>query len=218
MKFLQNPILRAIAAIVVGVLLLKFQTAVLHGLTIAFGVMFLVVGIIALLGWINSRRKKVDYHIFDADGKELKDEQPMFPIAGLGSLILGVMMAVSSDIFLIWMMCLLSAVLVLGALNECMNLWSARKYATVHPALWLCPLVIIGAAVFVICKGWLVEPTDESLTMIILGAAALVYAVVEVVFFFMFYSKKKAWDKEQERKAAEALEPAEADSAVIVTD
>lgn len=215
MKFLQNPILRAVAAVVVGVLLLKFSTAVLHGLTIACGIMFLVVGIIALLGWINSRRKKVDYRVYDADGKELKDEQSMFPIAGLGSLVLGIMMAVSSNLFLIWMMCLLSAVLILGALNECMNLWSARKYAAVHPALWLCPLVIIGAAVFVICKGLVPPEQIESLTMIVLGVTALVYTVVEVVFLFLFYGKKKAWDNEQEKKASAAMEPTDA---IIVSD
>jgi len=215
MKFLQNPILRAIAAIVVGVLLLKFSSAVLHGLTVAFGIMFLVMGIIALLGWINERRKKVDYHIYDANGKEVKESQPMFPIAGLGSLILGVMMIVDSQHFIIWMMCLLSAVLILGALNECMNLWSARKYAKVHGGLWLIPLLIIGGAVFVICKG-LVPPEEiEQLTIIILAASALLFAVAEVVFFFMFYGKKKAWDKEKEQKAQEVIEPADA---IVVSD
>lgn len=215
MKFLQNPILRAIAAIVVGVLLLKFATAVLHGLTIAFGIMFLAVGIIALLGWINSRRKKVDYRVYDAKGKELDDDTTMFPIAGLGSLILGVIMAVSSNLFLIWMMCLLSAVLILGALNECMNLWSARKYASVHPALWLCPLLIAGAAIYVICKGLVPPEQIEPLTMTILGVAALVFAVIEIVFMILFYGKKKAWDKAQEQKPAQTAAPADA---VIVSD
>ena len=216
MKFLQNPILRAIAAIVVGVLLLKFNDAVLHGFIIGFGILFLAIGILALLGWINERSKKVDYRILDADGKELKGNKTSFPIAGLGSLILGIMLTISSgeELFRCWMTCLLSAVFILGALNECMNLWSARKYTSVHPALWLCPLIIIGAAVFVICKG-LVPPVEGSPTVLILGICALVYAVIEIVFLILFYSKKKAWDKAQEQKPAQTAAPADA---VIVTD
>ena len=50
MKLLRISIIRAIAAVVVGVLLLKYDEAVLKGLTIALGVMFLIAGVVSLLG------------------------------------------------------------------------------------------------------------------------------------------------------------------------
>ena len=95
MKLLQISIIRAIAAIVVGVLLLKYDEAVLKGLTIAIGILFLIAGIVSLVEWINLRRKKADFRVMDdgEGGKSKGDNsQPMFPIVGLGSVLLGLIL------------------------------------------------------------------------------------------------------------------------------
>ena len=49
MKLFRYSIIRALAAIVAGILLLKFQGATLKGLTIGLGLMFLVAGMMLVI-------------------------------------------------------------------------------------------------------------------------------------------------------------------------
>ena len=195
MKLLRISIIRAIAAVVVGVLLLKYDAAVLKGLTIALGVMFLIAGVVSLVGWVNNRRKKTEFRAYD-NGQEQPQEnaQPMFPIAGLGSLLLGLILALTrSDDYLEWAMYLLGAVLVLGALNMLMNLMAAKKMEPVAGWMWLVPVIIIVASIFAMIKG-LVPP--ETCTTI-LGVTAIVYAVVEVFYSIVFNNIRKRYEKTQ---------------------
>ena len=195
MKLLRISIIRAIAAVVVGVLLLKYDAAVLKGLTIALGVMFLIAGVVSLVGWVNSRRKKTEFRAYDNGQEQVQENaQPMFPIAGLGSLLLGLILALTrSDDYLEWAMYLLGAVLVLGALNMLMNLMSAKKMEPVAGWMWLAPAAIIIASVFAMIKG-LVPP--ETCTTI-LGVTAIVYAIVEVFYSIVFNNIRKRYEKTQ---------------------
>ena len=205
MKLLRISVIRSIAAVVVGVLLLKYDEAVLKGLTIALGVMFLIAGVVSLLGWVNSRRKKTEFRAFDngTDQATGDEGQPMFPIAGLGSLLLGLILSLTrSDDYLEWAMYLLGAVLVLGALNMMMNLVSARKMEPVSGWLWIAPLAIAAASGFAMFKGLV---PAETCTMII-GITALVYAVVELCYSFVFSAIRRRYEKTQTqvRRASEA--------------
>ena len=216
MKLLRISIIRAVAAVVVGVLLLKYDAAVLKGLTIALGVMFLIAGIVSLLGWVNHRRKKTDFRAYDngADGAAEDEGQTMFPIAGLGSLLLGLILSLTrSDDYLEWAMYLLGAVLVLGALNMMMNLVSARKMEPVAAWLWLAPLAIVAASVFAMLKGLV---PAETCTLI-LGITALVYAAVELCYSFIFSGIKRRYDKTQ-AQVHRASEARKAEEGLIVTE
>lgn len=59
MKLFRFSIIRALVAVVVGVLLLKYESATLKGLTIGIGLMFTVAGVAAIISWLNLRRQKV---------------------------------------------------------------------------------------------------------------------------------------------------------------
>ena len=217
MKLLRISIIRAIAAVVVGVLLLKYDAAVLKGLTIALGVMFLIAGVVSLVGWVNARRKKADFRAYD-NGEESAVEggaQPMFPIAGLGSLLLGLILSLTrSDDYLEWAMYLLGAVLVLGALNLCMNLLSARKMEPMGGWMWLLPCAIVVASVVAMIKG--LVPAQTCTT--ILGVTALVFAVAELWYSFTFSQVKKRYEKTQAqvRRAGE-VSPKADDAELVVS-
>lgn len=217
MKLLRISIIRAIAAIVVGVLLLKYGCNVLKGLTIALGIMFLIAGLLSLIGWVNSRRQKVEFKVYDnGEGTQDEAKQPMFPIVGLGSLLLGCILSLTqTDDFLVWALYLISAVLILGALNMIMNLVSARKMESVAPWMWILPLVVIAAAVFVMVsevwpsgsstsasvKGMTAGGEADSmvapLSTLLLGITALVYAAIELFFSVVFYNIKRRFEKTQ---------------------
>ena len=197
MKLFQISIIRAIAAIVVGVLLLKYDEAVLKGLTIAMGIMFLIAGIVSLVEWINLRRKKVDFRVMDdgEGGKEKGNEsQPTFPIVGLGSVLLGLILSLTQTTdFLTWAMYLLGGVLMLGGINLMMNLLSARKMEPIDGVLWIAPALIVLAALFAMIKGLVPAKTTTT----ILGITSIVYAIAEMVYSLVFYRIRKRFEKTQ---------------------
>lgn len=192
MKLLRISLIRVVAALITGVLLLKYHEDVLKALTIAMGVMFIIAGIVSLGGWVNTRRRKADMPV-SADGQENADDnQPMFPVAGLGSLLLGLILAFTrSDDYLTWAMYLLGAVLVLGALSMIMNIMSARKIESLGVWMWLPPIAIIVASVSAMFRG--LVPPDVCTT--ILGITALVYAVVELVCSVIFSNIRRRFEK-----------------------
>jgi|GEM_PF-7061881 uncharacterized membrane protein HdeD (DUF308 family) len=213
MKLLKFSVIRAIAALIVGVLLFKYDEAVLKGLTIALGAMFLIAGVVSLVGWVNSRRKSTAMHAVDTSGgavaAEPEDGQPMFPIAGLGSLLLGLILALTrSDEYLTWALYLLGAVLVLGALNMLMNLNAARKMEPLRAWVWLPPCVIVVAAVVAMIRG--IVPVEVCTT--ILGVAAIAYAILEVIYSIILGGISRRYEKTQvqvRRAAEKQVVPAE---------
>lgn len=197
MKLFQISIIRALAAIVVGVLLLKYDEAVLKGLTIALGIMFLIAGVVSLVEWINLRRKKADFRMMD-NGEEVKDKsnggQPIFPIVGLGSVLLGLILSLTQTTdFLTWAMYLVGGVLILGGVNLVMNLMSARKMEPVDGLLWIPPCLIVLAALFAMIKGLVPAKTTTT----ILGITSIVYAIIEMGYSFLFYRIRKRYEKTQ---------------------
>ena len=220
MKLLQISIIRAIAAIVVGVLLLKYDEAVLKGLTIAIGILFLIAGIVSLVEWINLRRKKADFRVMDdgEGGKSKGDNsQPMFPIVGLGSVLLGLILSLTQTAdFLTWTMYLLGGVLILGGLNLMMNLLSARKMEPVDGLLWIVPALIVLAALFAMIKGLVPAKTTTT----ILGITSLVYAFAEMGYSLLFSRIRKRYEKTQAqvRRASEVKGAKANDGEIIVAE
>ncbi len=193
MKLLRISFIRIFAAIVAGILLLKYDDSVLKGLTIALGIMFLIAGLVSLIGWVNARRQKTEFRAYD-NGTEKDESQPMFPIVGLGSVLLGCILSLTdTDTYRIWAMYLIAAVIILGALNQIMNLVSARKMEPVDSWMWIPPCLIIVASAIAMLKG-LVPPET---TTTILGVTALVYAAVESFYSIKFYQIKRRYDKTQ---------------------
>ncbi len=194
MKLFRISIIRVIAAIVAGILLLKYDDSVLKGLTIALGIMFLIAGLVSLIGWMNARRQKAEFRAYD-NGKQSSDEsQPMFPIVGLGSVLLGCILSLTeTEAYRIWAMYLIAAVIILGALNQIMNLVAARKMEPVEDWMWLPPIAIAIASVVAMLKG-LVPPRT---TTTILGITAFVYALVEIVYSIKFYQIKQRFTTTQ---------------------
>ena len=63
MKIFQSSIFRAICAVVVGILLIKYPQDGVTWLTVAIGVLFLISGIIALIAYLNAKKHANEYTI-----------------------------------------------------------------------------------------------------------------------------------------------------------
>ena len=93
MKILQSSVFRAICAIAVGIMLIKYPDNTVTWITIAIGVLFLLSGIISMVAYYHALKNVSEYKITDAEGNVVAgDTKPTFPIVGVGSAILGLIL------------------------------------------------------------------------------------------------------------------------------
>jgi hypothetical protein len=187
MKILQSSVFRALCAIIVGALLIMYPDNTVTGITIAIGVLFLVSGLISVLTYVHARRHVSDYKIYDADGRLVAGQQPTFPLVGVGSIILGLILAITPTTFVSALMYIIGIMLILGALNQFIALIAGRRYGHVSLWYWVMPTLILLSGLFVMVKP--IAPL--KMAMLILGWTMLVYGVAELVNALKFYNDKK---------------------------
>lgn len=201
MKILQSSIFRAICAIAIGILLIKFPDNTVTWITVAIGILFLLSGIISLVVYLNAKKHVSEYKITDAEGHVVAGEKPTFPIVGVGSIILGFLLALTPNVFITALMYIIGGILVLGAINQYMNLVNARKYGKIGFGYWIFPSVILLIGLYVIIK----PMAPASMAMLVLGWCSLLYGVTEMINSLKFYSDKRKVRQAQEIPVAEEV-------------
>ena len=201
MKILQSSVFRAICAIAIGILLIKFPDNTVTWMTVAIGILFLLSGVISLVVYVHAKKNVSEYKITDAEGRVVAGEKPTFPIVGVGSIILGLLLALTPNIFITALMYIIGAILILGAINQYMNLVSARKYGKIGFGYWIFPSVILLIGLYVIIK----PLAPASMAMLVLGWCSLLYGVTEVINSLKFYSDKRKARQAQEIPVAEEV-------------
>ena len=187
MKILQSSVFLAICAIAVGAMLIKNPDSTVKGITIAIGILFLVSGVISCVAYFNARLHSAENEVYDADGKLLVGGRPMFPIVGLGSVILGFVLALMPGAFVTSLMYVLGGIILLGALNQFMVLIQARKFATLPLWFWVCPTLVLLTGLFVMIK----PMESASLPLLIIGWCLLFYGVTECINAFKIHQYRK---------------------------
>ncbi len=204
MKLLQSSIFRAICSLVIGVLLLKYPDNSVTWLTLAIGGLFLLSGIIALISYAIARKHQGDYMITDNQGNIINGSQPTFPIVGVGSVILGITLVASPDMFVRWLMYILGAMLILGSINQLVILIMARRFGSIGAFFWIAPILLLAVGIFLFVK----PMKSAELPLIILGWCMLVYGVTEIINSLMVFSIRRKM-KQQQEEAAKGLEAEE---------
>ena len=201
-KIFQSTAFRAVCALVIGALLIKFPDNTVTGITIAIGVLFLLSGVLSCLSYIQARRHTSEYKIYDAEGRLVAGEQPMVPIVGIGSIILGLILALMAKSFVTALMYIIGILLVLGAINQFMALLTGRRYGHIGLWMWVMPSLILLTGLYVMLKP--MAPLQVAMT--ILGWCMVVYGVVELVNALKFYRDRKQWLQQQEQPQLDTYE------------
>lgn len=179
MKVLRSSIFRAVCAIIVGALLVKYREQTVTWITVLIGVIFLVSGIISITAWFSAKRKggTGDVDIYDAQGNLLTPPVPPFPIVGLGSVILGAVLAMFPNSFVNGLMYILAAMLILGALSQFFSLTAARRFAKIGFVWWIVPTLVLLVGLVAIVKPSFIA----SAPLLVLGWCMIVYGVVDLI-------------------------------------
>ncbi len=198
MKILQSAIIRALTAIVVGALIIKYREETVQWLTVCIGILFLITGLISCAVYYSALRKNDK----SPDGIAEKTQaagHPSFPIVGLGSIVLGIILAVMPAQFIEGLTYVLAAMLVLGALHEYFNLGRALRYCQIGWFYWLMPTVILLIAILVITNP---KHVFEA-PLFILGWCMMVYGVADGIVAFMLNKSRKIQKELAEQEALE---------------
>lgn len=189
MKVLQSSVIRSIVAIAAGFLLIKYREETMTWLTIAVGLMFLLSGTVSCIAYYWERERAARFNeSLSADDKELMLKAPTFPLAGLGSVILGIILAIMPGTFIVWVVYIFAAILILGAVNQFMNLSAARQFARVPLAYWLFPAITLTVGIVVVAR-----PIEAAtLPLRIIGWCLMFYGVVELLNALKIHQMKKA--------------------------
>lgn len=202
MKILQSSVFRAISAIAIGILLIKYPDNTVTWITVAIGILFLLSGIISVIVYVNARKHVSEYKITDADGNVITNtDEPTFPIVGVGSIILGALLALTPNIFITALMYIIGGILILGAINQYMNLINGRKYGKIGFGYWVFPSVVLLIGLYVIIK----PMAPASMAMLVLGWCSLLYGVTELINSLKFHSDKRKVRQAQEIPMAEEV-------------
>ena len=200
MKVLQISAIRAIIVLVTGFLLVRYREETMTWMTITVGILFLLSGLVSCIAYY-FEKEKVAKKTATAEQQEGEQEEenlksPSFPIAGVGSIALGIILAVMPNTFITWVVYILAALLILGAVNQFMNLARSRQYARVPVYMWLFPTVILAVAILLISK-----PIETAqLPLLVLGWAFMYYGVLEFILIIRMYLVRKSYEKAEEAK------------------
>ena len=202
MKVLQISAVRAIIVLVTGFLLVKYREDTMTWMTITVGVLFLISGLVACMLYYFEKEKMAKKTAKAAlqEGQQEEEDlkSPSFPIAGVGSIVLGIILAVMPNTFTTWMVYILSALLILGAVNQFMNLARSRQYARVPVYMWVFPTVSMVVAILLISRP--IETDALFFTLKVIGWAFMYYGVLEFVLIIRMYLVRKAYDKAEAAK------------------
>lgn len=199
MKVIHSSIFRAVCAIIVGVLLIQYREQTVTWITIAIGVLFFLSGVISLASYWAAKRnaEKMQGQILsDFNGKPIMGMMPKFPLVSVGSLILGLLLALMPQVFIAWLMFILAFILILGALTQFVNLASAAKMGRVGILFWLFPSVLLLLGLLAIIK----PSAIASAPLFIIGWGMLIYGVVELLNAFKVSNNKRIWLNNQQQK------------------
>lgn len=226
MRIIQSSIFRALLAIVFGYLLVMYRNELLHWTTIAFGCLFFLSGLISVIAYYVEKRRAMNIAdrlqaMSEMRGDEMETPSeddikrsllPTFPIVGIGSMILGVILAIMPTTFVHGMMYVVSGLLVLGALNMISNLIMAHKFASIGVGFWVMPILLLTLGVAMIVK----PDLFAAMPFRILGWALIVYGVIECINAIKISQCHKQYERIQ--AAQQAASKAEIEDAVIVED
>lgn len=204
MKVFRSSIFRALCAIVIGALLVKYREQTVTWITVLIGVIFLVSGIISITAWFSAKRKGATggVDLYDAQGNLLTPPTPPFPIVGLGSVILGAVLALFPNSFVNGLMYVLAAMLILGALSQFFNLTVARRFASIGIVWWIFPTLVLLVGLIAVVKPSVIA----SAPLLVLGWCMIVYGAVDLIDSIKIHQCRKQMGKPKGPQEAEAEE------------
>ena len=197
-------------AFAVGALIIKYREETVHWLTVVIGALFFVSGLISV---VLKRRPTPSlpkggslesYSESNTDANQTPSPREggggwLTSLVGFGSIILGVILALMPTTFITGLQYVLAAMLVLGAVNQFVNLAQASRWCHVGWFYWLLPVVVLLVAIFMIWR-----PVETAAAPVfIIGWCMLLYGAAELLGGVMVWKAGRIVKKMAEQQMKE---------------
>ena len=188
MKGLSYSFLRAICALVIGLVLVMFPDQAGDYFVITIGVIFRVPSLVTIIAYF-------------AQSTEMRSR---FPVEGVGSLLFGLWLIIMPGFFADLLTFVLGFILVMGGVQQIASLSAARRWMPVPGGFYVVPVLILLAGLVA-----LFNPTGvRSTAFIIIGISSLVYAASELLNWFKF-TRRRPKTPDASVKAVDDIEDAQ---------
>ena len=189
MRILGYSLMRAVCALVIGMILVMFPDQASNYFVITIGVIFLVPSLISIIAYLTNGKKK----------------QQRFPIEGIGSLLFGLWLIIMPHFFSNLLTIILGFILLMGGIQQLASVSTLRALVKVSYRYYVVPTLILIAGLVA-----LFNPTGVQRTaFIIIGISCMVYAFSEFVNWFIFTRLQQKSTMAEQRKVNINIEDAE---------
>lgn len=196
MNSLLSPLLRALGAVVLGALLVFRGEQMLYWLVMGIGVVLLISGVVAVATWWTRQRTVAQptITVLDSAGRPLTPQQrPFFPVAAVGGLVLGAVMAFQPSLFISSITTLLALLLIVAGLGQFFTLAVATRFARVGLVWWLLPAAVLVVGLVALFKPMYIATAP----LLVMGWCMIVYGVVDTINAIKVRRCRKAWERTQ---------------------
>lgn len=162
--------LRALCAIAIGLLLVRFRDDMVEWMTVAIGVLFFVSGLIAVVVAATSHPKQLGEQV-------AKQSHTGTYILATGSMLLGVVLALMPGTFVQFLVQILALFLIIGAVSQFVTLGTARALDSVGCLWWVAPVLLLLFGLVALLK-----PTAVAAApLLIIGWCMVFYGVISAI-------------------------------------
>lgn len=183
MKSMNYSFLRAVSALVVGLVLVFFPDKAAEYLVITVGVLFLIPSLISIIGYF-------------AQGAGMRGR---FPVEGVGSMLLALWLIIAPDFFADLLTYILGFILLMGGVQQLSSLMAARRWTVVPMGFYVVPILILAAGLVS-----LFNPIGaRSTVFMVIGFTSWMYAASELVNWFKFSRRRSQAPSSRQTKEIE---------------
>lgn len=202
MKFINSSLFRALCTLIVGVLLIMYPDKAKQGLIVAIGLLFIIPGLATVVMYY-VRKHDEEKALAENPESALPATRPMFPLAGWGSLLLGVGIILMKGEFLVYLHIILAAILILLSIATFITLVRSSKYWHIGLFNYIMPIVVFIVGALIIFK--VLSEVEEPTIFLIIGLAFAFYGLVEIYFSIRIFKGQHDYKKRlaAEQKAKE---------------
>lgn len=177
-------IVRSISVLLIGVLFLMLGDSALSMLVIIVGVLLMIPGVWSLVSYVR--------HI---------EQRPMFPLAALGSFVLGLWLAVSPAFFVGFFMYVLGGILVALGVYQLSALAVSSRLLPVAWPFYMLPVFVLLLGLFVLFNPF----KAAAVSFILFGIGCVISAVNDIVAAIRTSKQRKSAQRQVEIEDAEIV-------------
>ena len=204
--------------ILAGILVVKYREDMVTWMTIGLGAIFFMAGVISCISYYIQRkhvqklRDKIadGISLVDANGNVIEQSMPTFPIVGIGSLFLGIVLASMPETFLNGLAYIFAIIVLLVSVYLIADLVMVNRYGRVGWGYWVMPIVMLLVAIVMLVHPDSIasssSPNYFETRLHFFGWAMMISGLVMIVNMIKTYSVRRAALKRaaEQAKAAEA--------------